>query len=129
MGGTPYTIEKNIKNSSTRIDMDAINVEQLLIEDDNRPPATPFRYGYKFDVDLSLENSGKWTMLDNGDRIWQLAVFSNDAYAICLEYDYFYLPNNSTFYIYNEDLYNYKEYNIEENYNLMSIINFTINFI
>ena len=97
--GVPYTIEKNIKINSNRIDMDAINVEQLLIEDENRPPATPFRYGYKFDVDLSLENSGKWTMLDNGDRIWQLAVFSNDAYAICLEYDYFHLPDNSTFYV------------------------------
>ena len=101
--GAPYTIEKNIKISSNRIDMDAINIEQLLIEDENRPPATPFRYGYKFDVDLSLENSGEWTILDNGDRIWQLAIFSNDAYAICLEYDYFHLPDNSTFYVYNEN--------------------------
>ena len=62
-GGFPYTIEKNIEASSNIIDMNAINIERLLTEDENRPPATPFRYGYKFDVNLSLENSGEWTIV------------------------------------------------------------------
>ena len=102
-GGIPISIQNNLKLDTKKITMSKIDVISLLEEDQNRPPATPFRYGYKFDVDISLNNNGEWLDLKNGDRIWRLSISSDAAYAISLEYDSFYLPEESLFYVYNED--------------------------
>ena len=102
-GGIPYSLDKNISINSNKQILPILDVTQLMEEDKNRPPATPFRYGYKFDVNFSLNNAGVWIELDNGDRIWKLSIYSKDAYAICLEYDQFYLPNGASLFIYNED--------------------------
>ena len=103
-GGIPYSITNNLSVLNTeKLIMPKINIIELLEEDQNRPPATPFRYGYKFDVNISLNNSGEWLDLQNGDRVWRLSISSEEAYAICLEYDSFYLPQGALFYIYSED--------------------------
>jgi len=103
-GGIPYSITNNLSVLNTeKLIMPKINIIELLEEDQNRPPATPFRYGYKFDVNISLNNSGEWLDLQNGDRVWRLSISSEEAYAICLEYDSFYLPEGALFYIYSED--------------------------
>ena len=102
-GGIPYSQKNNLNIESEIIRLPEINIEQLLKEDKNRPPATPLRYGYKFDVNYSLKNSGNWTILENGDRIWKLSINSKHAYAISLEYNQFYLPNGSYVYIYNNE--------------------------
>ena len=100
-GGQPHSLEYNLLINSNPITMEEINVNNLLEEDKNASPASPFRYGYKFNVDFSLNNSGEWIDLDNGDRIWKLTIETKGAYAICLEYDQFYLPNGSNFFVYN----------------------------
>ena len=41
--------------------------------------------------------------VNNGDRIWKLSIHTKDAYAICLEYDQFYLPEGATFFVYNDE--------------------------
>ena len=102
IGGTPYSIEHHLPISSNKIILPTLDVNQLLEEDNNRPPATPFRYGYKFDTDLSIENSGEWLDLENGDSIWRLAIESQGAFAISLEYDEFYLPDGATLFVYNK---------------------------
>ena len=102
-GGKPYSLDNNISLDPMPLIMHQLNIENLVEEDRNAPPATPYRYGYKFDVEFSLNNSGDWIELNNGDRIWTLAVHSKDAYAICLEYDQFYLPENAYFFVYNDD--------------------------
>ena len=103
-GGIPYSIKNNLNTLNTeKLLMPKINIMSLLEEDGNRSQGTPFRYGYKFDIDISLNNSGEWLDLQNGDRIWRLSISSEEAYAICLEYDSFYLPEGALFYIYSED--------------------------
>ena len=103
IGGTPYSIERSLPTSSNQIMFPILNIEQLLEEDRNAPLATPFRYGYKFDVNLSLHNSGEWLDLENGDRIWRLTLRSQGAFALSLEYDEFYLPGGAALFVYNED--------------------------
>ena len=83
--------------------MPILDIEKLLLEDENRPPATPFRYGHKFNVNLNLQNSGEWKSLENGDRIWTLSIKSEDAKAISIEYDNFKLADKSSFFVYNEN--------------------------
>ena len=102
MGGQPYSLKHNLSIDPHPVTMKEINIDNLLEQDSNAPPASPFRYGHKFNVDFSLNNSGYWSELENGDRIWRLTIQTKDAYAICLEYDQFYLPNGSNFFVYND---------------------------
>ena len=99
-GGIPYNIKSNISNQNS-ISMPSIDINALLEEDQNTPKGRPFRYGNKFNVNLNLSNSGNWTSLENGDLLWTLAIESKGAFAIALEYSQFYLPEGSSFYVYN----------------------------
>ena len=100
----PYSIKNNLEISRQIISMPNLNIEELHQEDKIQSSARPYRYGYKFNVNYNLNNSGTWTILENGDRIWSLSIQSKDAYAISLEYNSFYLPENAYFHIYNNDM-------------------------
>jgi len=54
-------------------------------------------------VNLNTDNSGSWFTMPNGDRMWRLKITAEDAMAIHLTYNKFYLPEGSIMYIYNED--------------------------
>ena len=94
----PYSIKNNFEVSRQSISMPNLNIEELLQEDKIQASARPYRYGYKFNVNYNLNNSGTWTVLENGDRIWSISIQSKDAYAISLEYNSFYLPKNACMY-------------------------------
>ena len=80
--------------------MPELDVDALLEEDKNSPPGTPYRYGYSFEVDYSMDNSGTWTELEEG-KLWRLAIKSEDAYSISLYYDAFFLPEGAYLFAYN----------------------------
>ncbi|OFX81481.1 MAG: hypothetical protein A2X12_00920 [Bacteroidetes bacterium GWE2_29_8] len=108
IGGLPYSFTNNNKRLTTRL-IDTYNTAEIDLlklekEDsiDNRK-GRPFRFGYDFDADLNLNNSGTWTTLDNGDRIWQLAINSPKALTINLIFDKFYIPDGGLLYLYNKD--------------------------
>ena len=103
MGGSPYSITHRLPSSLSSVTLPDISIDQLLEEDKNAPLASPLRYGYKFNVNLSLNNSGEWIELDNGDRLWRLGVESKDALAISLEFNQFFMPEDAHLFIYNED--------------------------
>tara|TARA_R110002050_G_scaffold290320_1_gene443927 strand:+ start:573 stop:2696 length:2124 start_codon:yes stop_codon:yes gene_type:complete len=54
-------------------------------------------------VDFNLLNSGVWTSLPNGDKIWQLSIICPDALSINLLYDQFWLPEGAKFFLYTDD--------------------------
>lgn len=56
-----------------------------------------------FDINSGINNSGQWTQLSNGDRVWRLRLKSNNAIATCLFFDNFYLPEGSTLHVYSPD--------------------------
>ena len=104
VGGQPYSFSNNIGNSPMIETMPPVNLTQLQREDeleDNN--GRPYRFGYSFEVELNLENSGTWTELQNGDRIWRLMIDCPDAKSINLTYDKFWLPIGAIFYLYNPD--------------------------
>lgn len=61
----------------------------------------PWQFGYEHTVDYGLNNSGTWTTLSNGDRIWQIEFESKDALTMNLIFDDYYLPSGATLYLYN----------------------------
>ena len=84
--------------------MPTIDTESLRAEDErNRRRAMPYRFGYTFETNFSLNSSGIWTTLDNGDKIWHLQITCPDALAVKLMYKDFYLPEGAQFFVYNQE--------------------------
>src|SRR5687767_8794067 len=67
---------------------------EAALEDDQRRDAEGVLplYGRMVSVGASLENSGIWTTLPNGDRIWRLRIVSEGALATDLFFENFHLP-------------------------------------
>ncbi|MBR5983775.1 MAG: trypsin-like peptidase domain-containing protein [Bacteroidales bacterium] len=79
-------------------------MEEIQVEDsiDNLNGVPP-RFGYPIEADYTLENSGTWTTLANGDRIWRLSIYCPDALSINLLYDDFWIPEGAKLFIYSAD--------------------------
>ncbi len=88
-----------VKQILPQLNMSLLEAEDLIDAQRGIPP----RFGFPHVVDLSLENSGTWVNLQNGDRLWFLKIQCPDAKSINLLYDKFWLPENAEFYIYSED--------------------------
>ncbi len=63
----------------------------------------PHRFAKLLPVDLNLENSGTWEVLDNGGRIWRLGLFAENALALSLYFNDFYLPVGCKLFLYDSD--------------------------
>ena len=103
LDGIPYTKYKKIENNLEKIILDTVPVEILLAEDEKRVPGAPFRYGYVHETEFNPNNSGSWIELEDGSRIWQIHFESNDAYAINIEYENFFIPEGGELYVYDPE--------------------------
>ena len=80
------------------------DIQAFLEEDERNSSETkPYRFANPIDVDFNMENSGTWTILDDGSKIWQLIIHSPNAYSLNLIYDQFQIPNGAEFFVYSID--------------------------
>ncbi|MGZ4034078.1 MAG: T9SS type A sorting domain-containing protein [Bacteroidia bacterium] len=106
IGGTPYSFSNKAidKQSINVAAMPSFDLAAMQAEDAiNDQSKGPFRFGYNHMVNLNMDNSGTWTSLANGDRIWQLNIKSAGAQTINLAMDDFFMPDGAKLFIYNED--------------------------
>lgn len=82
-----------------KFDLDA----QLAEDEINDEEAMPYRFGYTFETNHHFNNSGTWTELPNGDRVWRIRFHSKDALTLNFLLEDFYLPKNAKIYLYNQD--------------------------
>ncbi len=103
VGGLPMSSMTELNDVFSIVTMPGIDTQRLIEEDreNEQIPGTPFRYGYNFDVNYNLSNSGTWETLSDGSRVWRLAVRSSDAVSINLAFKDFYMPKGATFFVYN----------------------------
>jgi len=101
-GGTPmsFTFKSQINNVIDARQMPSIDVNAALIEDAHRGGAE--WAGKSVPVGLDMTNSGTWTDMPDGSKIWRLKLSSAGAYAIGVYYDHFYIPEGGKLYLYNE---------------------------
>jgi len=86
------------------VKMPIINLEELQQEDaEDEAAGLPPRFGKRFNIDLNLENSGRWDNLPNGGRIWRLAIESQDAISLNFTYSDFFMPKGAQMFIFTED--------------------------
>jgi lysyl endopeptidase len=106
-GGKPTSLKK-YSQLSTDVPferMPEVDLETLLAEDEINYPnkVGPYRFGEKHFVSMSMENSGTWETLNNGDRVWRLGVVSSDAYTLNFIFNNFFIPEGGKLHIYNEE--------------------------
>jgi hypothetical protein len=82
----------------------SLDIETIKKEDNERETkGLPTRFGYPQKVNFNLGNSGVWTFLPNGDRLWQLKIVCADALSVNLLYEKFWIPEKAKFFIYSND--------------------------
>lgn len=111
-GGRPPSFDftsskiKSLQNrSKVSVDVPILfDKSELLLEDiKNGSLSTPLRVGVIIPIELSMDNSGEWFDLPNGQRIWQLEINAPGALAISLLYDQFIIPEGDKLFIYSKD--------------------------
>jgi len=93
-GGIPKSFRLGLTGDIVeRVNMPSVDVEALSLEDVDRAQSNlPYRFAQAFTVDYNLNNSGTWTELANGDRLWRLMITCKDAKSINFLYDQFIIP-------------------------------------
>lgn len=85
--------------------MPDVDAAALMAEDDARAAAGikgPYRFGYNHATDLTLQNSGVWSTLPNGDRVWRLAILCPGAYSINFEFNTYVVPSGAHVFVWND---------------------------
>jgi len=109
-GGTPPSFSYNkdeamaLQSKSTAQLAIDINFAALKKEDVERSiKHLPPRIGVYVPVNYTTENSGEWTTLPNGQRIWRLTIEAPGALAMTLEYSKFDIPAGGKLFLYTPD--------------------------
>ncbi|MDB5284879.1 MAG: Por secretion system C-terminal sorting protein [Bacteroidota bacterium] len=87
------------------ISMPAINVDSMLADDavNDMYKERPYRFGYNHLVNFGLNNSGTWTTLSNGNRIWQLDIKAAGAFTLNFAFSHLKLPVGAKLFVYSKD--------------------------
>ncbi len=96
---------KSATDEVVAVKMPSFDVEARLAEDaiNDIEKLGPWRFGYEFETNYNTHNSGVWHDLDNGERIWRLAVNSTGALSMNVIFDTYNLVPGDRVFIYNED--------------------------
>ena len=93
------TLKSNQIDTKTMagFDMAAIQAEDAINDVEK---AAPWRFGYKYSTNFSLENSGTWQELDNG-KLWRIELQAPGALTMNLILENLYLPEGAQLYLYD----------------------------
>lgn len=104
-GGIPESFNlDDCKNPFQEISISPPNVNKLIAEDlADSDKASPHRFAILLPLNVNLENSGTWEILEDGSKIWRVKLMSQGALALNLYFDHFYLPEGCKLFLYDED--------------------------
>jgi lysyl endopeptidase len=99
-GGIPLSISEKIAPP------DALELPQpdwAKVREEDKGWLGEFRFAVPTDVDFTTENSGQWTTLPDGGRLWQLHLRSENAAGLALTLENFNLPKGAKLYLHSPD--------------------------
>lgn len=103
-GGTPPSFATHLREALPTFELPAPDLNRFLAEDATADKTTtPWRFGAPIAVDLGLDNSGTWSELPDGGRVWRLRLSSPGAVSLNIQYDRFALPAGAQFFLYTDD--------------------------
>jgi PKD repeat protein len=99
--GTPQSLlYDDLEMKVDQREFAAPDMIKIAAEDEANP--SPYRGGVAVPVNLNIDNSGEWTALPDGGKIWRLSFKVEGAKALGVYYDNFWLPYGGELYLYNE---------------------------
>ena len=105
-GGTPPGFNLSLKSAGEIpvYILPELDHNQLLMEDiETEATGCNYRVAKGFQVSLNPDNSGLWTSLPDGSRIWRLKIKSPGALGLNIFFDQFRLPDGARVFIYSPD--------------------------
>ena len=104
IGGTPYSFNHDISINFSKVSLPALETKRLKVKAlANKNNGLPLQVGEILKTNYNISNSGTWSILPNGDRVWRLKIDVPNALATSLYFENFYLPKSAKLFIYNED--------------------------
>lgn len=101
-GGNPRTYD--LKNIDARVfstpDIGALKAEDAINDIEK---TGPWRFGHNHYTDFNFTNSGTWSELSNGGKIWRIKVTCLEALTINLTFENLVIPEGNELYVYNPD--------------------------
>jgi len=101
----PASWSENVESNVPPIVLRPLDLTTIKAEDsiNDLDKSLPYRYGIKRELSLDVKRDGKRTVLDNGDKIWQLVILSHDAINMSINFSNFYLPSETRLQLYSGD--------------------------
>ncbi len=92
------------KNPDVHV-MAGFDMQQIAIEDsiNDIEKNSPWRFGYKYETNFNLENSGEWITTGNGNRIWQIELICGDAITVNVIFENLNIPEGAYIYLYDKE--------------------------
>ncbi len=104
-GGQPYDWQEKGQTYIDFVALPGIDREVLQREDEifDQHKDIPWRFGVNMPVDLDINNSGTWSTLENGDRVWRLSIKAKNAVSINFVFDQYHLPEGGEVFVYDRE--------------------------
>jgi len=103
VAGRPYSFDHVVPADTAVVALPRLDLVRIASIEFAQDKAEPLQFGYPFDVEYSLTNSGTWFDLPDGGRLWRLTLQSAAAYSINLLYEDFALAEGARLFIYRPD--------------------------
>lgn len=89
-GGSPYSLQRSFA-APAGVRLPNVDVNALAAQDavNDQDKSIPWRFGKNHAVDLDLDNSGTWTTLEDGTRVWRLGLECPNALSVNFEFNVF----------------------------------------
>lgn len=105
IGGTPPSfLNQNLTSEYQTVVLSTPSLDLIRLEDSLRDKQGFFhRVGVGVQAGYDMNNSGTWTILPDGSRIWRLKIRCTGALALGVYYERFFLPPGTELYVYSAD--------------------------
>lgn len=115
--GTPISLAFGIERAGVpTISLPKFDVEaEYKKATDNQTRTGLWVFAKKFNYNLNFSNSGVWTNLPNGDRIWRLTFQSDNAKTLNFAFDNYELAEGAKLYLHTPDGQYQGDYTSAEN--------------
>lgn len=104
MGGPVSSKGKSVTAVNIpRITMPGFDLAQKEAEDliNDAAKDAPWRFGHKYETDITPKNSGIWTELPGGNRVWRTEIVADGALTINLTLEDVNFPEGAHLYLYD----------------------------
>lgn len=103
-GGLPISYTNNLGIDIDHVELTQPDINQIMQEDsENEKNGGMHMVGRIIPVRINMNNSGTWTILEDGTEIWRVKISSPEAQSLTMLYKEFYLPEGSQLFLYNEN--------------------------